>query len=79
MWINRGCSIFVLIRVMTKSKRAFISLEIKIITLHSLGAINLKIMFTCSKILSKFTLVLYETLIIGTKDSGTEVVIGVQT
>lgn len=68
-----------LIRVMTKSKRAFISLEIKIITLHSLGAINLKIMFTCSKILSKFTLVLYETLIIGTKDSGTEVVIGVQT
>lgn len=52
----------------------------EIITLHSLGAINLKIMFTCTKTLSKLPLVLYEILLTGTKrKSGAEAVIGVQT
>lgn len=72
VWINRDYSMFVLIRVRIKSKRAFIQLKIKIITLHSLGVINLKIMFTCPKTLSEFTLVLYEILLIGRKDSLTE-------
>lgn len=64
---------------MIKSKRAFILLEIKIIIVHSLGAIKLKIMFTCAETLSKFNSISVKFLIICIKNSGTEAAIGVQT
>lgn len=64
-----------LLKTTKKSKRAFILLAIKIIILHSLGAINLKIMFTCAEALSHFTSLSMKILSICTKNSGTEAAI----